>query len=354
MPRHTRLFVPRATYHVYCRVARGEFVFDDDDEAVEFIEVLRGVRDLDGWTVFAWCLMGNHYHLVVQTGEIDLWRSMARLQATVARKYNRQRRYLGRLWQSRYRARVITTDEYFRQVVAYVHLNPVSAGIVDDPARYTFSGHREILGLCRPHVIDRTAVLGAFSADEGVPAVDAYLGWIRAVAEAKWADSTGLRELPWWESAVDDEEVADPRECPAARSFDGQALAEDRRDLSFDEFTDRFFALGGHELGELRSRLRTARILTARIELATLALARYRLRTRDLADLLEKNRSTVTRWLNIGLQRERDDPEFRRRLDTLDHAISTYESDNAPMRYVACAEQSWCATVCRRVANPWA
>ena len=61
MPRHPRLFLYGAIYHVYCRVARGEFVFDDDLEAVEFIETLRRVRDLDGWTIFAWCLMGNHF-----------------------------------------------------------------------------------------------------------------------------------------------------------------------------------------------------------------------------------------------------------------------------------------------------
>ena len=60
MPRHLRLFVPRATHHVYCRVSRGEFVFDDDEEAIEFIEVLRRVRDLDGWTILAWCLMTTH------------------------------------------------------------------------------------------------------------------------------------------------------------------------------------------------------------------------------------------------------------------------------------------------------
>jgi putative transposase len=75
MPRHPRLFIRGATYHVYCRVARGEFVFDDDDEAVEFVETLREVRDLDGWSVLAWCLMGNHYHLVVKTRNVDLWRS---------------------------------------------------------------------------------------------------------------------------------------------------------------------------------------------------------------------------------------------------------------------------------------
>jgi REP element-mobilizing transposase RayT len=61
MPRHSRPFIPGATYHVYCRVARGEFVFDDDVEAIEFVETLREVRDLDGWMVLAWCLMDNHY-----------------------------------------------------------------------------------------------------------------------------------------------------------------------------------------------------------------------------------------------------------------------------------------------------
>ena len=102
MPRRPRLFIPGAIYHVYCRVARGEFVFDDGREADEFVEAVREVGDLDGWEVLAWCLMGNHYHLVVKTGMTPLWRSMLRLQARVARGFNRRRRYLGRLWQSRY------------------------------------------------------------------------------------------------------------------------------------------------------------------------------------------------------------------------------------------------------------
>jgi putative transposase len=114
MPRNPRLFVPRATCHVHCRVARGEDVFESDEEAIGFVDVLRRVRDLDGLTILAWCLMANHLHLVVTTGDIGLWRSMARLQATVVRNFNRQHRSLGRRWQSRYRTRVITTDEFFR------------------------------------------------------------------------------------------------------------------------------------------------------------------------------------------------------------------------------------------------
>ena len=61
MPRHPRLFVSGATYHVYCRVARGEFVFDDSLEADKFVEAVSRVGDLDDWRIIAWVLMGNHY-----------------------------------------------------------------------------------------------------------------------------------------------------------------------------------------------------------------------------------------------------------------------------------------------------
>ena len=150
MARKPRLFVPEATYHVYCRVARGEFVFDEPCEADGFVETVREVGGLHRWKVLAWCLMGNHNHLVVKTSSIPLWRTMQRLQSNVARKFNRRRKYLGRLWQSRYRARLIDSQDYFRQVVSYVHLNPVAAAIVDDPADYANSGHREIIGRCPP------------------------------------------------------------------------------------------------------------------------------------------------------------------------------------------------------------
>ena len=61
MARKPRLFVAGAIYHVYCRVARGEPVFDDPDEAEEFVEVVGNVRDLDGWEVLAWCLMSTPF-----------------------------------------------------------------------------------------------------------------------------------------------------------------------------------------------------------------------------------------------------------------------------------------------------
>jgi REP element-mobilizing transposase RayT len=94
MPRKPRLFIPYATYHVYCRVARGEFVFANREDSDLFLETLRETRDRDGLSILAWCLMTNHYHIVVKTGSVPLWRTMARLQRTVAREHNRRRRVI--------------------------------------------------------------------------------------------------------------------------------------------------------------------------------------------------------------------------------------------------------------------
>ena len=321
MPRHPRLFLPGATYHVYCRVARGEFVFNDDFEAIEFVEALRKVRDLDGWTIFAWCLMGNHYHLVLKTKNVDLWRSMARLQGSVVRNHNRRHHYFGRLWQSRYRARVIDTDDYFRQVVAYVHLNPVVAGIVDDPFKYPFSGHREIVGACRPYVIDLHAVLRGFGAGNLRELADDYLHWVRSVAEVRWAEY-GVSELPWWTQANHVDEIADGDRHPEAKTFDGRSLAEERSELDLAEFALRFQSYSDHTLENLASRFRSAQQIRGRIEIATLAVSRYGFRVCAVASLLRKHGNTVTRYVNRGLRKEGNDPEFKNRIDDLDAAIS--------------------------------
>jgi len=334
MPRKARLFLPRATYHVYCRVARGEFVFDDVNEAAEFVDTARRIRDLDGWKILAWCLMGNHYHLVVTTDTVPLWRSMARLQGRVSRGFNKRRRYLGRLWQSRYKARLIDSQEYFFQVVSYVHLNPVAAGVVDDPADYVQSGHREILGLCSPRLVDLPAVLFGYGSEAAAKARKEYLRWVRAVAEARWF-AQGLQQLPWWAGANDADEVVPLDRRPDAMTIDGLSLAENRPTLELADFVGRFEFYSGHALSALSSPHRTPALIQGRVELTLLAVVRYGFQSRIVAGLLHKNRSSLTRWLNTGLRLQHHDPEFRNRIDSLDHQIASTDFNNAAMRYVA-------------------
>ena len=329
-----RLFVSGATYHVYSRVARGEFAFDDPYEAEEFVETVRHVGDLHNWRVLAWCLMGNHYHLVVKTGTIPLWRSMQRLQSIVAREFNRRRRYLGRLWQSRYRARIIDSNEYFRQVVSYVHLNPVAAGIVDDPVDYPNSGHREIVGHRPPRLIDVPSVLARFNDGLGSFAQERYLAWVRAVAEARWF-AQGIEELPWWKGARDATEIVEQQTHPEAKTFDGRSLENDRPSVSFDRFVELFVQFSGHSIADLSSPLRTSELIRGRVELTVLAVSRFGLRSSEIAALINKHPSSLTRWLNLGLRQERKDLGYRYRLDFLDRKISLAARHNALMRSVA-------------------
>lgn len=328
MPRHPRLFIPGACYHVYCRVARGEFVFDDSLEADEFVAAVQRVCDLEGWRILAWVLMGNHYHLVVKTGFIPLWRSMLRLQSDVARGFNKRHRYLGRLWQSRYRARVIDTQDYFRQAVSYVHLNPVAAGIVSDPSEHPYCGHAEIIGGRKARLVDVSAVLRGF--DDGLASDprDRYLSWIRQVAELRWIEQ-GIRELPWWRDAEDLNEIASPARHPYATTFDDHRLEDDRVSIEFGRFIRLFEKHSGHLIEDLGSPLRTPELVEGRIELATLAINRYMLRSTEVALATRKHPSSIARWIKVGLVKQRRSAEFRGRIDRLDRQISESARNNA-------------------------
>jgi REP element-mobilizing transposase RayT len=182
MARSPRIFFPGAIYHVYCRTARGEMVFSDPLEAHAFVDTVADVKRLHGFLVLGWCLMSNHYHLVGQTRETPLWRSMARIQCRVARAFNRRYRLLGRLWQSRYKARLVQDDIYFRQLLAYVHLNPVAVGLTDDPAGHEWSGHAALIGRRDPRLVDVRAALRGFG-ESLRDARAAYLEQVRNVAK---------------------------------------------------------------------------------------------------------------------------------------------------------------------------
>ena len=134
MPRRPRLFVAGGIYHVYCKTHRGELRFHDPKESASFVDTVSDVARTHQLTILAWCLMSNHYHLVVKTSDVKLWRTMARIHGNITRDHKRRHRVCGSGWQGRYRARYIKNDDDLRHLLAYVHLNPVTAGLADDLA----------------------------------------------------------------------------------------------------------------------------------------------------------------------------------------------------------------------------
>ncbi len=132
MPRSLRIEFPGAFYHVMARGNRRETIFHDDDDRRFFLATLSEACAMTGWRVHAWVLMGNHYHLFIQTPEANLVAGMSWLQNTVTRRYNVRHMAWGRLFGDRYKAVLVEGADFYhyRTLVDYIHLNPVRARLV--------------------------------------------------------------------------------------------------------------------------------------------------------------------------------------------------------------------------------
>jgi REP element-mobilizing transposase RayT len=133
MARSIRLEFEGAFYHVMARGNQRAAIFLDDHDRRFFLQCLADVCEKTGWRVHAWVLMGNHYHLFIQTPEANLVEGMKWLQNTVTRRFNVRHREWGRLFGDRYKAVVVDGESphYYETLWDYIHLNPSRAGLVD-------------------------------------------------------------------------------------------------------------------------------------------------------------------------------------------------------------------------------
>ena len=321
MPRPDRVFFDGAVYHVYNRLARGERVFEDGDSAEHFVELLREVTARDQVTVFAWCVMSNHYHLAVQTGPVTLDRPMRSAQQRFTRRYNARQQVFGPLWQGRYRAKPVTDPRYLQQLLVYIHLNPVVAGIVDDPAEYRWSGHTEIVQRARPPLIDVDEVLRVFGGTRRT-ARARYVRTLRGAVDEPWIGEEPGR-LPWWKLGRppkgDDEDPAGSGRKRRADAAERQVL--ERPKLTEEEFLRHGAAHLEIDLGQLSGRGRLPEVVRAWELLTSLGVERYRLRVKRIAELLNKHPVTATTWVMRGVRKRREDKGFSEQYETLDRQL---------------------------------
>ncbi len=131
MARKPRVEFEGATYHVMCRGNRQEAIFKDNKDHGQFLDTLEEVSERNGWRIHAFVLMGNHYHLLLETPEANLVDGMRWLQSTYTQRFNARHRVRGHLFQGRYKALPVDQGEYFRTVADYIHLNPARAHAFD-------------------------------------------------------------------------------------------------------------------------------------------------------------------------------------------------------------------------------
>ena len=139
VPRVPRNALPDGYYHVTARGNRGARIFVDDLDRLDFLELLRTTIDLCEWRAHAHCLMGTHYHLIVEAARGRLSEGMRRLNGIYALRFNRRHGLKGHLFDARFSSFVLRDDRHLTAAVHYVLQNPVRAGLCDEAADWQWS-----------------------------------------------------------------------------------------------------------------------------------------------------------------------------------------------------------------------
>jgi putative transposase len=167
MPRPARELVAGGYYHVVSRGVEQRLVFLDDADRRRFVGLLGDVVVRREWACLAYCLMGNHYHLIIRTPQPDLPRGMHQLNGLYARAFNERHRRVGHLFQDRYKALRIKREPHLWATVRYIALNPVRAGLCAAPEQWEWSSHRAAIGAAPPGCVAVAELVELFGAAFG-------------------------------------------------------------------------------------------------------------------------------------------------------------------------------------------
>lgn len=192
MARALRVEYPGAVYHVMARGDGGKRVFETDEDHFAFLSRLEEACASHGWRVHAWVLMGNHFHLLLETPQANLVSGMKWLLGVFSQGWNRARKRRGHVFQGRYKAVPVNGDAadayYFRIVADYIHLNPARAGLADGNERpladYRWSSLSHYAKGKGPAWLESARVLGAFELARDGRGWRAYVAWLEERAKA--------------------------------------------------------------------------------------------------------------------------------------------------------------------------
>lgn len=189
MTRPLRIEYAGALYHVTARGNARASIFKDDGDRKTFLATLGKVVARYNWLCHAYCLMGNHYHLLIETPESNLSRGMRQLNGIYTQAFNRRHRRVGHVLQGRFKAILVDKDSYLLELSRYIVLNPVRAKMVKQPNNYAWSSYRATAGLSSaPEFLTQDWLLGQF-------------GWQRRNAEKRYRQfvADGIDQPSPWE-----------------------------------------------------------------------------------------------------------------------------------------------------------
>ncbi len=235
MPRQPRLDAPGTLHHVIGRGIEGSKSFRSRGDREDFLDRLAKLCEAKALSVYAWALLGTHFHLLVRSGNQSLSQSMRQLLTGYVVNFNRRHKRYGHLFQNRYKSILCEEDPYLLELTRYIHLNPLRARVVKDWKElrvYPWAGHSAVMGKQKRRWQDVGAVLGYFGRRKK-RAIVAYENYVReGIEQGRRPELVGgglIRSMGGWS------EVLSLRRR-------GEKTASDERILGSGEFIEQLLS----------------------------------------------------------------------------------------------------------------
>ena len=163
MPRAARKRSQTGIYHVMLRGINKQNIFEDEEDYSKFVQVLEHCKDISEYKIYAYCLMGNHLHLLIHVQKEGLEQIFKRIGASYVYWFNWKYKRSGHLFQDRYKSEPVEDDSYFLTVLRYIHQNPVKAKMCKKVDEYKWCGYNDYI--YQNGITDTAFVLGIFNDD---------------------------------------------------------------------------------------------------------------------------------------------------------------------------------------------
>jgi len=285
MARPLRIEYDGALYHVTSRGNDRKAIFRDDSDRELFLDTLAQVTARFHWICHAYCLMNNHYHLVIETPDGNLSKGMRQLNGVYTQAFNKRHRRVGHVFQGRFKGILVQKDSYFLEVCRYVVLNPVRAKTIGHPRQWRWSSYRATAGIAEAH--------GCLTVDE----ILSQFGQRKAVAQEKYCEFV--------QAGIDSPSLWDDLKAQSLLGVEGFAeglrhLVSEKQQSQEIPKGQRF--VGRPSLGKLFSRTRGKR---SRDQVITKAVTRYGYSQMELASFLGLHYSTISRILAAAAKQQK-------------------------------------------------
>jgi len=319
MPRRARLDARGTLHHVIVRGIEKRRIVDDRWDRGNFVSRLGQVASDTETGIYAWTLMTNHAHILLRSGQHGLSRFMRRFLTGYAITYNLRHKRHGHLFQNRYKSIVCDEDAYFRELVRYIHLNPLRAKVVKNMSeldKYHWCGHSVLMGKLKHEWQDRDYVLSWFGQKEG-EAIRAYRKYVeQGVDEGRRPELVGgglVRSLGGWSQVLslrreNKRVVADERilgtgdfvqkVVSEADERIKYQLGDNERRKKAQQLIEQTCKKEDINLRELRMGSRRGRIARVRVEIAYKLVERYGFPLAEVARQLGVTTSAISKAIS--------------------------------------------------------